>query len=100
MALPQPTRLSVTEAAGLGVARLVAEAEQGPPLVVTRHSKPVAALVSMRHLADIEKAAADLTDLALALTRTATDTGQRMSLDDVLAAFGHTQDSIAAVPDE
>jgi hypothetical protein len=38
--------------------------------------------------------------LALVLTRIATDSGQRTSLDGVLEAFGHTRESLAALPDE
>jgi hypothetical protein len=47
-----------------------------------------------------EEAAADLRDLALVLARSVTDSGRRTSFDDVLAAFGQTRDSIAAVEDE
>jgi prevent-host-death family protein len=92
--------LTVTEAAQRGVAKLVAEAEQGSDLVVTRRHRPVAAVVGMDRLAAIEEAAADLHDLALVLARSVTDSGERTSLDDVLAAFGHTRDSIAALPDD
>ena len=42
----------------------------------------------------------DRWDLALVLARAATDTGERTSLDEVLAAFGHTRESLAALPDE
>ncbi|GAA2315293.1 hypothetical protein GCM10010149_78850 [Nonomuraea roseoviolacea subsp. roseoviolacea] len=92
--------LSVTEAAQRGVARLVADAEQGGELVVTRRRQPVAAVVSIRRLNELEEAAADLRDLALVLARSVTDTGERVSLDEVLAAFGHTRESLAAIPDD
>ena len=39
--------------------------------------------------------AADLRDLALVLSRVATDSGRRTSLDDVIAAYGHTRESLA-----
>ena len=39
-----------------------------------------------------EESATDLADVALAMARAATDTGRRTSLDEVLAAFGHTLD--------
>jgi prevent-host-death family protein len=84
--------LSVTEATKRGVAGLVADAEDGADLVVTRHHRPVAAVVGLRRLTEIEEAAADLRDLALVLARTVTDNGRRTSLDDVLAAFGHTRE--------
>jgi prevent-host-death family protein len=92
--------LSVTEAAQRGVARLVAEAEQGAYLVVTRRNHPVAAVVGIARLELLEAAESDLRDLALVLARAATDTGSRTSLDDVLAAFGHTRDSLAALPED
>ncbi|GAA0985180.1 hypothetical protein GCM10009555_060180 [Acrocarpospora macrocephala] len=98
--LRDPTELSVTEAAQRGVARLVADAEQGADLVVTRRHEPVAAVVSVRRLAELDEAAADLRDLALVLARAATDTGKRTSFDEVLAAFGHTRESLAALPDD
>ncbi|MFI7132859.1 type II toxin-antitoxin system prevent-host-death family antitoxin [Nonomuraea sp. NPDC050153] len=98
--LHDATELSVTEAAQRGVARLVADAEQGADLVVTRRHQPVAAVVSIRRLNELEEAAADLRDLALVLARSVTDTGERVSLDEVLAAFGHTRESLAAIADD
>ncbi|WP_394615386.1 type II toxin-antitoxin system Phd/YefM family antitoxin [Lentzea sp. JNUCC 0626] len=92
--------LTVTEATKRGVAGLVADAENGDPVVVTRHSRPVAAVVPVSRLAEIDEAAADLRDLALVLARSAADTGRRTSFDDVLTAFGHTRESLAAVEDD
>jgi prevent-host-death family protein len=88
--------LTVAEATRRGVTGLVADAEDGEAVVLTRRNEPVAAVLSMRRLAELEQVAADLRDLALVLARVATDTGHRTSLDDVLAAFGHTRESIAA----
>ena len=82
------------------MAGLVAEAEQGADLVVTRRNHPVAAVMGIARLDRLKAAESDLRDLALVLTRAATDTGRRTSLDDVLAAFGHTRDSLAALPDD
>lgn len=90
----------MTEATKRGVAGLVADAEHGADLVVTRHHQPVAAVVGARRLAEIEEAAADLRDLALVLARTVTDSGRRTPLDEVLAAFGHTRESLAAAEDD
>lgn len=92
--------LTVTEAAQRGVAGLVADAEQGSDLVVTRRHRPVAAVVGINRLALLEEAESDLRDLALVLARTATDSGRRTSLDEVLAAFGHTRESLAELPDD
>ena len=92
--------LTVTEATQRGVAGLVAAAEQGSDLVVTRRHRPVAAVVGINRLAVLEEAESDLRDLALVLTRAATDTGRRTSLDDVLAAFGYTRETLAGLPDD
>ncbi|GIH92260.1 type II toxin-antitoxin system prevent-host-death family antitoxin [Planobispora siamensis] len=98
--LRDATELTVTEAAQRGVARLVADAERGTDLVVTRRHRPVAAVVGIRRLNELEQAAADLRDLALVLVRAATDTGRRTPIDDVLSAFGRTRESLAALSDE
>lgn len=96
----EPRELSVIEATRLGVAGLVADAERGDDVVVTRRHVPVAAVVSMRRLAELEELQADLWDLALVLSRSATDNGRRTSLDDVLEAFGYTRDSLRELPDD
>lgn len=93
-------QVSVTEATQRGVAGLVADAERGADLVVTRRNHAVAAVVSMQRLQEIDEAIADMRDLALVLSRMVTDTGSRTSLDDVLKAFGYTRESLAAVPDD
>ncbi len=78
----------------------MADAEHGVDLVVTRRHEPVAAVVSYRRLKEIDDAVADLHDLALVLSRAVTDSGRRTSLDEVIAAFGHTRESLAALPDD
>jgi antitoxin (DNA-binding transcriptional repressor) of toxin-antitoxin stability system len=98
--LHNPHEVSVTEATKRGVAGLVSDAEEGTDLVVTRRHRPVAAVVSMGRLAELDEAAEDLRDLALVLARAVTDTGRRTSLDDVLEAFGHTRESLSALPDD
>ncbi|GAA2722279.1 prevent-host-death family protein [Actinocorallia aurantiaca] len=98
--LKDAREVTVTEATRRGVAGLVADAEQGADLVVTRRHHPVAAVVSMRRLAELEQAEADIRDLALVLARAATDSGRRTSLDDVIAAFGHTEESLTAIPED
>jgi antitoxin (DNA-binding transcriptional repressor) of toxin-antitoxin stability system len=98
--LHNPCEVSVTEATQRGVAGLVADAENGSDLVVTRRHRPVAAVVGMSRLAELDQAAEDLRDLALVLARAVTDAGGRTSLDDVLEAFGHTRESLDALPDD
>jgi prevent-host-death family protein len=80
--------LSVTAASARGVARLVADAAQGEEVVVTRHHRPVAAVVGVEHLRELDDLAADLRDLALVIARTADDTGRRTSLEPVRASLG------------
>lgn len=91
--------MTVSDAARRGVAGLVADAEGGTDIVVTRRNQPVAAVVSMQRLAELDELVADLTDLALVLARQATDSGQRTSFDDVLDAFGYTRDELEALDD-
>jgi prevent-host-death family protein len=98
--IADPHELSVTDATRRGVAGLVADAEKGNAVVVTRHHRPVAAVVGIDRLKELDEAAADLRDLALVLARMADDSGRRTSLDDVLTAFGHTRESLAAVEDD
>lgn len=85
---PQPHVVSVTDAAKAGLPKLLREVEQGEDVVVERHGKPVAAVVSMRHLTEIRRIEADLRETALLLSRAATDTGRRTDLDAVINAFG------------
>ncbi|GAB2762448.1 type II toxin-antitoxin system Phd/YefM family antitoxin [Amycolatopsis magusensis] len=99
-ALRDVHELTVSEATKRGVAGLVADAEHGEALVVTRHHRPIAAVVSVERLTELENAAADLRDLALVVARSIGDSGRRTSFDDVLAAFGHTRESLAEIPDD
>jgi prevent-host-death family protein len=80
--------LSVTAAAGRGVAGLVKDAEHGEDIIVERHGHAVAAVVSIDHLDELRRLRSDLTSAALILARELTDTGRRTSLDDAIAAFG------------
>jgi prevent-host-death family protein len=95
-----PQEMSVAEAAQRGVAGIVTAAERGTDVVVTRHRRPVAAVIAYHRLEELSKAAEDLHDLALVLARKVTDTGERTSLDEVLRAFGHSRESLEALPDE
>jgi prevent-host-death family protein len=98
--LDHAREISVTDAARRGVARLVTDAEDGEDFVVTRRREPVAVVVSIHRLAELDRVESDLRDLALVLARAVADTGRRVPVDDVLAAFGHTRESLAELPDE
>lgn len=91
-----PHVVSVTEAAKRGVAGLVKDVERGEDVVVARRGAPVAALVSMRRLAELDRLEADLRETALILARAATDTGRRTDLDDAIAAFGYDRAELEA----
>ncbi len=99
-ALKNAVEVSVTDATKRGVAGLVADAEGGADFVVTRRHRPVAAVVGVRRLVELEDAAADLRDLALVLARAVDDSGRRTPLDEVIAAFGHTRESLRAIEDD
>jgi prevent-host-death family protein len=80
--------LSVTAASARGVARLVADAAHGDEVVIARRHRPVAAVVGIEHLRELDELSADLRDLALVIARVADDGGRRTRLDDLRAAFG------------
>jgi antitoxin (DNA-binding transcriptional repressor) of toxin-antitoxin stability system len=98
--LHDPHELSVTEATQRGVAGLVADAEGGADLVVTRRHQPVAAVVGIDRLRQLDEMTSDLRDLALVLARAGTDSGRRTPLDEVLAAFGHNRESLANMSED
>jgi hypothetical protein len=79
--------LSVTEAAKLGLSRLIRDAEAGQEHVLLRNNQPVAAVED------------DLLDVALAAARALTTGDERHSLDDVLARFGYTREQLRALDD-
>ncbi len=83
--------VSVTEASRRGVSGLVSAVERGEDIVIARRSTPVAAVVSMQRLTELQELQVDLRDLALVLARVASDTGDRTSLDDVITKFGYTR---------
>jgi len=80
--------LSVTEAGRRGVARLVADAAHGDEVVVERHGTPVAAVIGIDRLRELEALRDDVRDLALAVARVADDDHRRVSLGEAMEAFG------------
>ena len=88
--------LSVTAASGRGVAGLVKDAERGEDIIVERHGRAVAAVISVEHFAELNTLRADLTAAALVLARELTDTGHRTDLDDAIAAFGFDRAELEA----
>jgi prevent-host-death family protein len=88
--------LTVTEAASMGVPRLLRDAEAGTDIIVSRRNRPIAAVVSMERLAELRRLESDLRDLTLILARAATDDGSRTSLDDAITAFGFDRQTLEA----
>ena len=91
--------ISISEASKLGVSALVREAEAGHEQVVLRNNKPVAAVVSMKRLEQLQQLQEDILDISLAAARMLT-TGRRLhSLDEVLAQFGYTREQLRDLPE-
>jgi prevent-host-death family protein len=88
--------LSVSEATALGVAGLVREAELGEDVFVSRRGRPVAVMVSVERLEGLRKLESDLRDVALVMTRVATDNGTRIGLDEAITALGFSREELAA----
>lgn len=90
------TAVSVTEASRRGVAGLVRDAGAGQDVIVSRWGAPVAAVVGVDRLAELEELERDLRSTALVLSRAFTDTGERTSLDDAISALGFDRATLEA----
>ncbi|HRD59435.1 MAG TPA: type II toxin-antitoxin system prevent-host-death family antitoxin [Nocardioides sp.] len=88
--------MSVTAASGRGVAGLVKDAELGEDIIVERHGRPVAAVISVEHFDELHRVRADLFAAALILARELSDTGSRIDVDDAIAAFGFDRAELEA----
>lgn len=88
--------MSVTAANSRGVSGLIRDAECGSDIVVERHGRAVAAILSMRRLGELSELESDLRSAALVLARAATDTGQRTDLSDAIVALGFDRAKLEA----
>lgn len=88
--------LSVTAATGRGVAGLVKDAERGEDIIVERHGRAIAAVISVEHFEELHRLRTDLTAAALVLARELTDTSDRTELNDAIAAFGFDRAELEA----
>lgn len=88
--------MSVTAATGRGVAGLVKDAERGEDVIVERHGRAVAAVISVKHFHELHRVRADLIAASLVLARELSDTGNRTDLDDAIAAFGFNRAELEA----
>ena len=86
--------LSITDANRLGISQLVHRAEQGLEPVLLRNNKPVAAVMSMERLEELQQLEEDLLDISLTTARMLTTEATRHTLDDVLNQFGYTREQL------
>lgn len=92
--------LSMSDAAKRGVPGLARAAETGATFVVERNHRPVAAIIGVEQLRRYEEAERDLRDLSIVLIRSATDSGKRTSLEDVMTRFGFDREQLERELDE
>ena len=86
--------ISISDANKLGLSALIREAEAGHEQVVLRNNKPVAAVISVKRLEELQRLQEDLLDVSLAAARMLTTQPRRHSLDEVLAQFGYTREQL------
>lgn len=91
--------LLITEASALGVSKLASLASLGQTTILEKRNQPIAAVIGYAQLHRYTELERDMLDLALVATRSATDTGVRTSLDDVIEHLGYTRDQIESLPD-
>jgi prevent-host-death family protein len=89
--------ISISEADRMGVSSLIQRAEADGEQILTRHGKPVGAVVSIERLTELQDLEAEIDeawDLSLAAARLLTTSEQRHSLDEVLAYFGYSREQL------
>ena len=99
MTLAEAEPLPITEASRRGVSRLVADAENGHPTILRRHAEPVAAVIGFQELQRLQGLERDLVDVALVLTRAASDNGRRTSLDEAMESLGYSRAQLDEMED-
>jgi prevent-host-death family protein len=85
--------VAVTEASK-NLPALVREVAHHGQRVLVKNNRPVAVLIGIRRLKQLQEAEDSLADIALLLARILTDGGDRTSLDDVLKAYGVTREEL------
>ena len=88
--------LTITEASRAGISALVASAEAGNGIPLSRHGKVVAEVVSAEEISSLRRDRDTLRDAALVMARFATDTGIRTDLDQAMESFGFTRAELEA----
>jgi len=92
--------ISISEANKAGISGLVRQAEEGREQVLLRNNKPVAAVISIEALNELQRVEEDLLDISLAAARMLATGESRHTLDDVLARFGYTRDQLREAPEQ
>ena len=90
----------MTEASARGVSALAAAAADGHATLLTRHNRPVAAVVSAARIESLATLERDVLSAALVLSRYLTDDGTRHGLDEVIKKFGFTRKELEAELDD
>lgn len=80
--------ISVTEASRQGVSKLVSEASAGRELILIKNNKPAAVILGIEKLERLQRLEEDIRLLTMAVVRAATDTGERVTLEDAATRFG------------
>jgi prevent-host-death family protein len=88
--------LTITEASRAGLSALVASAQKGNDITLSRHGKVVAEVVSAEEISELRRDRDTLRDAALVMARFATDTGIRTDLDQAMESFGFTRAELEA----
>jgi prevent-host-death family protein len=100
MAVIDTTELiSVSDASKKGLSGLVKDAEEGHEHVVLRNNKPVAAVVGIQRLEQIQELENSFVDLSTAMARLLTTSPKRHSLDEVLDQFGYSREELLELVD-
>lgn len=88
--------MTITEASRAGLSALITSAEEGNEIILSRHGKVVAEVVSAEEIAELRRDQNTLRDAALVMARFATDTGVRTDLDQAIETFGFTRAELEA----
>ncbi|WP_207345586.1 prevent-host-death family protein [Arthrobacter sp. E3] len=88
--------LTITEASRAGISALVASAEAGNDIPLSRHGKVVAEVVSAEEISSLRRDRDTLRDAALVMARFATDTCIRTDLNQAMESFGFTRAELEA----
>lgn len=75
---------------------MIKDAERGEDIIVERHGRAVAAVISVQHFDELHRVRADLTAASLVLARELSDSGNRTDLNDAIAAFGFDRAEVEA----